>query len=165
VGALECLEAEVPDEDTRSQIMRGCSHRFPRWRIEQMRAEYERLGSIDALLAIMHMDRSVDGQGWYGQQIRVGNIIYTTKDPADQEGYKKAGTDLDRRTAYCFCGLVKGHMKSGGEIPFTHCYCGAGWFHQLWEGILGQFVEIEIVTSVLQGDDVCLFAVHLPDEV
>jgi hypothetical protein len=165
VGALERLEEKVPDEEARSRIMRGCSHRFPRWRIAQMRAEYERLGSIDALLAIMHADRSVYGQPWYGQQIRIGNIIYTAKSPVDQAGYRNAETHLERRMACCFCGLVKEYMRSGGQAPFTHCYCGAGWFHQLWEGILGKPVTVEILTSALRGDDTCTFAVHLPDDI
>lgn len=163
VGALERLEAEVADEETRSRILRCSSHRFPSWRIEQMKDEYERLGSIDALLAVMHMDRSVDGYSWYCQQIRVGDVIYTTKDPLDREGYKNAETALERRMAACFCGLVKEHMRSGGQVPFTHCYCGAGWAHQLWEGILGKPVKVEILTSVLQGDDICAFAIHLPE--
>jgi hypothetical protein len=164
-GALERLEAEVTDEATRSKIMQCCSDRFPTRRIAQMKAEYERLGSIDALLAVMHMDRSVGGYSWYCQQVRVGSIIYTTKDPVDREGYRNAATPLERRMAACFCGLVKDRMRTGEPVPFTHCYCGAGWFHQLWEGILGRPVTVEILTSALQGDDICTFAVHLPDDV
>jgi len=164
-GAVTRLEAEVADEATRSKIMQCCSDRFPVRRIAEVKAEYERLGSIDALLAIMHMDKSVGGYSWHSQQIRVGNIIYTTKDPVDRPGYKNAKTPLERRLAACFCGLVKDRMRTGEPVPFTHCYCGAGWYHQLWEGVLGKPVRIEILTSVLQGDEICTFAIHLPDGI
>ncbi len=33
----------------------------------------------------------------------------------------------------------------------------------LWEDILQESVEVELVKSVLQGDDVCSFAIHLPE--
>ena len=163
--AVARLETEAADEATRSKIMQCCSHRFPVRRIAEMKAEYERLGSIDALLAIMHMDKSVGGYSWHSQQIRVGNILYTTKDPVDRPAYKNAKTPLERRLAACFCGLVKDRMQKGEPVPFTHCYCGAGWFHQLWEGILGKPVRVEILTSVLQGDEICTFAIHLPDGI
>jgi predicted hydrocarbon binding protein len=44
----------------------------------------------------------------------------------------------------------------------TYCYCGAGWYQQLWDGIMGQPVRVEVLKSILQGDDRCSFAIHLP---
>jgi predicted hydrocarbon binding protein len=53
-------------------------------------------------------------------------------------------------------------IRAGMTMSGTYCYCGAGWYKQLWEGILGQPVRIEVLKSVLQGDDRCTFAIHLP---
>ena len=44
----------------------------------------------------------------------------------------------------------------------TYCYCGAGWYQQLWDGIMGQPVRVEVLKSILQVDDRCSFAIHLP---
>ena len=44
----------------------------------------------------------------------------------------------------------------------THCFCGSGWYDQLWEGILGRPVDVEVLQSILKGDDCCTFAIHLP---
>jgi len=47
----------------------------------------------------------------------------------------------------------------------TYCYCGAGWYRQLWEGVLGRQLEIDLVKTVVRGDDVCQFAIHLPPDL
>lgn len=163
-GAMEQLDAAVADEETRSKIMTGCSHRYPEWRIQQMRAEYERLGSIDELLVIMRLDKSAGGLSWYGYPERVGNFLYQTKNPYDPERYLQATDEGERRSWYCHCGLVRAAIRAGETISRTHCYCGAGWPKQLWEGILGRPVQVEIRRSVLRGDDCCSFAIHLPLE-
>jgi predicted hydrocarbon binding protein len=50
-------------------------------------------------------------------------------------------------------------------MSITFCFCGAGWFRQQWEGAIGKPVRIEVVKSVLKGDDVCQFAIHLPEDL
>jgi hypothetical protein len=163
-GAMTRLGEAVPDEAIRKAIMATCSHRFPTWRIEALKAEYERLGSIDELLVVMRMDKSVNGLSWYEQQVRVGDILYVTKDPYDQEGYLAATDAGEKRAAYCHCAMVREAIRTGEpDIPLTHCYCGAGWYNQLWEGIFGQPVRVDIILSILKGDDSCTFAVHLPE--
>jgi predicted hydrocarbon binding protein len=49
-------------------------------------------------------------------------------------------------------------------MPPSFCYCGAGWYRRQWEGAIDRPVTIEIVKSILKGDDVCQFAIHLPHE-
>jgi predicted hydrocarbon binding protein len=48
-------------------------------------------------------------------------------------------------------------------LPEDYCYCGAGFYKGIWEEILGEPVEVEVLESVLQGGDVCRIAIHLPD--
>ncbi len=163
-GAMERLDAAVADEETRSKIMTGCSHRYPEWRIQEMRAHYERLGNIDQLLTLMRLDQSDRGFSWYSYPERVGNLLYETKNPADPEKYLQATTEAERRAFSCYCGLVRAAILAGETISTTHCYCGAGWPKQLWEGILGRPVQVEIRRSVLRGDDCCSFTIHLPLE-
>jgi hypothetical protein len=44
----------------------------------------------------------------------------------------------------------------------TFCWCGSGWYRRLWEGILGQPIEIEHVETLLNGNDQCTLTVTLP---
>jgi hypothetical protein len=69
-----------------------------------------------------------------------------------------------KRTAYCFCPIVRTNLDRG--MPLTFCYCGSGWYRQQWEFATGKPVRsIQIVRSILQGDDVCQFAIHLPPDL
>jgi hypothetical protein len=160
--ALSRLDGAVPDPARRREVVKGCAHRFPDWRIEHMAARLRELGSLDALLVEMRLDQSVEGQSWYESPVRVGDIIYVTKDPADQEGWKAASDEAARRAAYCHCPLVAHARQAGIVLSATHCFCGSGWYDQLWEGILGRPVAVEVLQSILSGDDCCTFAIHLP---
>jgi len=48
--------------------------------------------------------------------------------------------------------------------PPVYCYCGAGFYKGIWEEILQQPVEVQVLESVLKGDKVCKIAVHLPSD-
>jgi len=155
-AAVSRLEA-LTDDDQRFDILSRCAHVFPQERIDHLRAVYQRNTDVDEVLAEMHQD-----PGWYANPVRRGNAIYVQKQPFDREGYEKATTEADRRRAYCHCPMVRGHLD---ELSPTFCYCGTGWYRRPWEGILGQPVRVELVQSLLKGDDVCQVAIHLPESV
>ena len=53
-------------------------------------------------------------------------------------------------------------LKTGDTISPIYCYCGAGFYKGIWEEIIQQPVEIEMLETVLKGDNVCQFAIYLP---
>lgn len=156
IGAMDRLDATV-DEEGRYQILTGCAHRFPMVRIERMKAELDRSGDIDALLQVMCEDPY-----WYESPQRNGNIVYVSKNPVDPEGYQNAQDEVEKRAAYCHCSLMRAAILAQARVSPTFCYCGAGWYTRLWEGILGTPVRVDVLRSVMQGDDDCTFAIHLP---
>ncbi len=164
-GAMERLDAAVTDPEARCRIVSGCAHRFPKVFIDEMRQTYQKAGNIDELLTSMRRDRPNDGLPGSDYPKRVGNTIYEAKLPHDSQGYKNAENDLERRISYCFCPTLKAAMRAGEAISPTFCNCGAGWFLQKWEGILGKPVKVELIRSVLKGDDLCEVAVHIPPDV
>jgi hypothetical protein len=162
-GAMKRLDASL-DEEPRCEVMAGCAHIFPESRIQQLRAEYQLLGDIDELLRVMGQDRSCGEYSYYSAPKREGDIIYTTKIPFNPKGIQEAKTEAEKRYHYCHCPLVKEAIRTGEKISPTFCYCGSGWFQRLWQGILGKPVRVALLKSVLQGDDRCQFAIHLPKE-
>jgi effector-binding domain-containing protein len=163
-GAVERLEG-LAGEHERYDIVSRCSHVFPKGQIEKLRRVYEKerdsgagqIEAVDAVIAFMGQD-----PGWGAKPRREGRIIYSSKAPRDAAGYEKAQTELERKKAYCFCPVLREHLEDG--MPATFCYCGSGWYRQQWEGALGEPVAIEIVRSLLKGDDRCEFAIRLPDD-
>ncbi len=164
-GAVVRL-GELADEDQIFDVLSRCSHVFPQGQIEKLRAVYETamakadapLEAVDAVIAFMGED-----PGWGERPLRVGNVIYSAKKPRDPQGCKDAKTEAERRRAYCFCPLVRSHLDEG--MPVSFCYCGAGWYRQQWEGAIEKPVRMEIVKSILKGDDVCEFAIYLPENI
>ena len=153
-------------EEQKYDIVSSCAHVFPAGQIEKLRAVYVEVRSknaspleaIDAVIAFMHQD-----PGWGEQPIREGNVIYSTKNPRDPQAHAQAMTDAERRRAYCFCPIVRDHLDQ--EMSTTFCYCGSGWFRRQWEGATGKPVRVEVVKSIVKGDDVCQFAIHLATDL
>jgi predicted hydrocarbon binding protein len=48
-------------------------------------------------------------------------------------------------------------MKLGLPLSDDYCYCGAGFYQDIWQRILGKAVEISVTKSILRGDEVCQF--------
>jgi hypothetical protein len=158
-SAMDSLD-NLCDEKSRNLIMIGtCPHSYPKTRIKEMRAEFERLRDLDALIELMRKDRSWGGGSFYDYPVRKDDVIYITKVPYNPKAYKNATTDEEKKLAYCHCGLVK---RSNEAISSTFCCCSGGWVKQLWEGILEQPVKVELVESLLKGDDRCTHAVRIP---
>ena len=136
-------------------ILSFCAHNFSQKRIDSLKSIYEKTGNLDEVLKEMHKDYE-----WYEDPVLKDNIIYVTKIPYNPEGFKKAHTLGEKQANYCHCALVRNHFNE--EISPTFCNCSAGWYRQLWEGIIGKPVNIEIVESLIKGDQNCTFAIHIP---
>ncbi len=157
-GAMQRLDALTGDSEKKCLVVSHCAHVFPQERIDHLRTIYAQRGAIDDILREMHTD-----DFWYEKPLRKGNVILMRKNPYDPQGYEQAATPAERRKAYCHCSFVHPYLD---EIPArlspTFCFCGAGWYRRLWEGILGQPVKIEHVETLLKGHDQCTLTITLP---
>ena len=78
--------------------------------------------------------------------------------------YMKETDPEKKRQYYCQCPRIRDVLKTSETISTTYCYCGAGFYKGIWEEILQKPVEVEVLESVLQGDEVCKIAVYLPSD-
>lgn len=154
---------DTAGEEVCYEVLSRCAHVFPTEQISKLREVYlaeeeqtgDMLAAVDAVIEFMGND-----PGWGEKPRRQGKAIYSSKKPRDPAGYEKAEDPEEKRKAYCFCPLIRENLDGG--MPSTFCYCGAGWFRQQWEGAIGRPVKVEIVRSILKGDELCEFAVLLP---
>ncbi len=164
-GAVARLD-ELADENQLYEILSRCAHVFPTSQIAKLHTVYEEakaksgdpLQAVDAVIAFMGQD-----PGWGKAPRREGNVIYSTKNPRNPQAYQKAQTPAERKSAACFCPLVRNHLDQGMSDSF--CYCSAGWERQQWECALGRPVKVQVIQSLVRGDDVCQFAIYLPDNL
>jgi hypothetical protein len=181
-ASMARLEALV-DPSTARDVLLGCACHYPAAALEPIRAQYLETGDLDAAHRALQsgfesflrdtlgldegqVDTVVD-RGWGTAGVRQGNTIVATKIP--KSGYLRqylAESDREiRRQIYCHCPRVRDAVRLGIELSATYCYCGGGFYQNIWQTIVGQPVEIEIVESILQGGDVCSFAIHLPAHI
>jgi hypothetical protein len=152
------IDSLTDDPQQKYRIVSCAAHVFPRHRIDHLKAIYERDHDIDEVLKEMYTDPD-----WYEDPVRRGNQLFMRKVPFDPKGYREAATPAARRQAYCHCAFVRPYLA---EIPArispTFCWCGAGWYRRLWEGILEKPIQVEHVETLIKGNDCCTLVITLP---
>jgi hypothetical protein len=96
--------------------------------------------------------------------VRQGNIIYVTKIPYMAKKYFGEKDPKLKRYYYCHCPWVREAIKSDIKISSNFCYCSAGYEKRPWDVIFNQPVKADVMETVLKGDLVCKFAIHIPEE-
>jgi effector-binding domain-containing protein len=162
-GAMERLDAAVPDADTRREIVCRCAHIYPAEQIQKLKSKYEELGGLEPFMAWLKEDPGYEGAPYYRDPKRGDDVIFIDKAPQEAAKHKEATDPVARRAAACHCPIIKAAILAGERISPTFCHCGTGWFKPLWEAILERPVRITCEESVLQGHDRCKFAIHLSE--
>jgi hypothetical protein len=131
--------------------------------MDQLQARFEQFLTSVVELPGEHIEQII-ARGWGLAGRLEGDTIIATKIP--KSGYLREymqEPDPDRRRAlYCHCPRVRAAAATNEGLSPTYCYCGAGYYRDIWETILAQPVTVEVVSSVLAGDDTCTIAIHLP---
>lgn len=177
--AMERLDSLV-DEGQRRTIMTGCACQYPKSDLQEIRKRYEATGDIGLAHQMLQeqfesflrsglklsdeMVKEIVSKGWGSAGVQKGDTIIATKIP--KSGYLveyMEETDPEKkRQLYCHCPRIRNVLETSETISPTYCYCGAGFYKGIWEEILQKPVEVEVLESVLKGDDVCKIAVYLP---
>jgi predicted hydrocarbon binding protein len=170
------------DEDIRIQVLTGCACRYPTEDLLSIRERFLETRDMDEVIAMLQerfvmflreeirlpdaMVEIVVANRWGLAGEREGNTIIATKIPksGNLQAYLEESDSEKKRALYCHCPRIRDIVNRPEPISATYCYCGGGFYKSLWEDILQESVEVELLRSVLQGDDVCSFAIHLPLE-
>jgi hypothetical protein len=176
--AMERLDALVGEKERRD-IMAGCACQYPKSELQEARQVYESTGDIDLahrklqeqfetfLKDVLALDddlfAEVVRRGWGLAGVRRDDTVIATKIPKSGflVEYMRETDSEKRRQCYCHCPRIREVLKTSEAISATYCYCGAGFYKGIWEEILQRPVEVEVLESVLQGDDACKIAIYL----
>ena len=185
---MERLEARLPLETVRCALA-GNHHQIPAEAFEEEKKLYQASVSMDDFLRAQHKNQVATLQQhcdtntvWFEQLItqevvdfvaanqeiqsavREGNTLYTTKIPYDPTRYLAETDETMRRYYACHCPFVREAILRGEtDISDNWCYCSGGFVKYPYEVILGRELRVDLLQSVLKGDSVCRFAIHLRD--
>ncbi|UCH31539.1 MAG: hypothetical protein JSV05_08610 [Candidatus Bathyarchaeota archaeon] len=181
---MDCLEANV-DEKTCKKILTSNLHfKSPKSpSFKKLKRMYEKAGNINDVLKYLHekwKKRIGDRYGYDSPEYkyveadptieagkREGPIVYVSKIPYQIKEFLEAEDGEAKRYRYCHCGWVRDSLKKSDreKVSPTFCNCSGGWHKVPFEGIFEQSLEVDVVKSVLKGDEICTFAIHLPEKV
>ena len=185
---MERLEGGLLEETVR-RALAGNHHKIPTAAFDEERAHYQNAASMDEYLAGHHARQVAELQQhcdtntvWYEQVItqdvvdyvsahpevqsavREGDTLYTTKIPYDPARFLSESDPVQKRYYACHCPFVREAILRGEHgISENWCYCSGGFVKTPYEAILGRELRVELLQSVLRGDPVCRFAIHLDD--
>lgn len=180
--AMRSMQGELTETEC-VNVLNRCAHILPEERVAELREIYQRTGDIfevhrfwqqrflenlEKRWGKMPSDRMsmVIEEGW-GETGRIsGRSIIATKVPQNLPDWFDARTDAERRFHYCHCARVRQvFLMDRAEIPYTYCNCGGGFYRSNWERVIGRPVRVELLESLMKGDDRCSFSILLPDDV
>ncbi|NHK31565.1 MAG: hypothetical protein FK730_09450 [Asgard group archaeon] len=180
---MDCLEANVDEETCKKILTNNLHYKNPKApSIKKLKKMYEKT-SIDDVLDFLHNKWKTyvgDRFGYDSPEYkfvandrtiesgkRDGNIIYVSKIPFKLKEYINAKDEKEKRFNYCHCGWVRASIQKSNDEEISHnfCYCSGGWHKIPFETIFGQSLEVDIVKTVLKGDDLCTFAIHIPEDI
>jgi hypothetical protein len=185
---METLEAELNIEECKEVLLSG-PHAGPKKEYLSERKAFLASESIDDFLRKRHREylnelcQLMRRQRLYFTQeidqevidyvrntptcqngVREGNIIFVTKIPYMAKKYFREEDPKLKRYYYCHCPWVREAIKSNIKISSNFCYCSAGYEKRPWDVIFNQPVKTDVLETVLKGDLVCKFAIHIPEE-
>lgn len=166
-GAMDRLDNVISDKRARACVMNECAHRHPKPPLERWKAAYEEAGSLKRFIERLETDKELYPPRVWREEDGPKNVLYVERViPAwNRETYEKTDDPQMKRYHACFCVMVKDAILNNEELSPTFCDCSAGWFVQIWEYLLGRKLQVDVVETVLQGANRCVFAVHLPEEL
>ncbi|MBU7018961.1 MAG: hypothetical protein HXS44_15740 [Theionarchaea archaeon] len=98
--------------------------------------------------------------------VREGDTIRVRKIPHMAKEYLAESDNQKKGYYYCHCPWVKEALLEKEEpISPVFCNCSAGYYRAYWEIVFDQPVKVEVLESILNGDPVCTFKVHIPKDI
>lgn len=160
--AVAQLDTEVADERTRACILNACAHHYIVQSSEVVAALWEKSGHDLRALMTLVSEEPLLGSTYWIEESGDQPLLYIRRRPAQMEAYEQATDPVEKRYHACFCPLVRDSIREGKAVSRTFCHCSGGWYVQEWEIVFGEKPEVDLVETMLEGSDACVFTVQIP---
>lgn len=185
---MEVLQNHM-DKSSCNKILAGNNHRIPVSSFDKEKEFYAQANTLETYLKDRHkrkveelQEHYDNNQVWFEQiispdviefvkqnpEILAGvlkeDTLYVTKIPYDINKYIATEDDIMKQYHACHCSFVKEALLDENQnIDKDWCYCSAGFAKFPFETILGQELDVKIVSTPLDGDPLCRFAIDLTE--
>ncbi len=168
----ELTETEIVD------VMCGCACLAPKEYLKILRAEYKKTANLEQIHRLLQiyfeqsirkmknlndeqMQYIIDNDMGMAGTLK-GKVITAVKIPKDFHAYFQTNDRNEKRYLYCHCPRIREALKSNDKaVDKNYCYCGAGFYRDIWEYILQRKVKVVLVESLFQGNEQCKIEIHI----
>ncbi|RLC53588.1 MAG: hypothetical protein DRH79_03260 [Candidatus Cloacimonadota bacterium] len=171
------LNSELAEDEV-IDVMCGCACLAPKDYLTILRDEYETTNDLQFVHQLLqqYFEKTIktykdlnDKQLKYiidndmGMAGKLeGSTITAVKIPKEFHKYFQTEDPVKKRYHYCHCPRIREALKDEDKpVDKNYCYCGAGFYRDIWEFILQRPVKVRIVESLLQGDEHCKIKIYL----
>lgn len=174
---MKMLKVNLSQEEI-NKVMTGCACVTPKHNLEHIRLEYAKTKDLKKVHTMLQETfekfikqyKNLDEKqmkflrknGWGMAGNLEGNMIISTKIPKEFHKYFQTSEAQKKKYYYCHCPRIRNLFLSNEKTPdVNYCYCGAGFYKDLWEYILQKKICVEIIESLMKGDEVCKIAIYV----
>ena len=185
---MKNLEAILPIESVK-HVLAGNNHNASKEPFLKEKEIYEKSASLEEYLLDYHkrqvenlQEHCEQNKVWFEQKItqqvvdyvasnqeiqsavynKAENALYTTKIPYDPEKYLAETDEKLKRYYGCHCPFAReAILKGNPSISENWCYCSGGFVKHPYEVIFDKELKVDMLQSVLKGDQICRFKIHL----
>ncbi len=165
-------------QDEINEVMIGCACITPKDYLENIRNEYAKTKDLkkahtmlqEAFEKFIRQYKNLDDEqmkflresGWGSAGKLEGNTIISTKIPKEFHKYFQTTDVQKKKYYYCHCPRIRDlFLNNEKPLDVNYCYCSAGFTKDIWEYILQREVKVEIIESLMKGDEVCKIAIYI----
>ncbi|MBB6482004.1 DUF6144 family protein [Spirochaeta isovalerica] len=186
---IDKMDETLSDEECRTALTAN-AHGIPPEAFTNEAELFNKAPGLEAYLADAHkrsvatlQEHADTGKVWFEQIITqpvvdfvashkevLGGVleeskIYWTKIPYDTVAWLNEKESDKKRYYACHCPMAREVLLHEGEtIPGKWCNCTAGFVQQRFNAIFGETVKVDLLESVLAGDERCRFAINVPEK-
>ncbi len=114
----------------------------------------------DEVIAYVKRDQTIEAGIRKGERVIITKIPYSTREFIHETDERK------KRFSYCHNPWIRqALLEEDRPIDPVFCGCSAGYFKNFWEAVLNQPVRVEVLKSLVKGDQICEFALYLPQKI
>ena len=174
---MEILNRELTEDEV-IDVMCSCACLAPKDYLKTLREEYSKtrdLKHVHQLLQLYFEKSITTYKNLTENQLKYivdrdmgmagkleGNTITAVKIPKDFQEYFQTEDPVKRRYHYCHCPRIREALKTNEKsVDKNYCYCGAGFYRDIWEFILQRPVKVKLVESLMQGDNLCKIEIYI----
>lgn len=168
---------EVMSDEHIQKLFSSCACHMPASNLDKVKEIYEKTGSLkEAHTALQKQfekdiksykqlsDQELQGivrKGWGAAGILKDDSIIATKIPSAFHKYFKEEDPVKSAYYYCHCPRVRKELLEKKELDSIYCYCGGGFYKNIWETITSKPVRITVLKNLFDNNEVCQFKIEI----